>query len=215
MCIVCKVHISVAISAHEYFEGKAHGRSLPYILVMPSADVSLIHALAKNTELQVMVWRLRQELRFERCQKLHAQKKRGLQRTHRAMRKRVGMLGKQAFRSLQSTAVRGLRCRAKAATICHGGGEQHDCDGLSEPQSQQVDTQAMRQESKMIVMDSVSLMEESVHVTGGEGLSSSSSREEDATCGDERNMWEELLQQWFPDEDKSSSSSCSSSSSRD
>ena len=212
MCIVCKVHISVAISAQEYFEGKAHGRSLPYILVMPSADVSLIHALAKNAELQVMVWRLRQELRFERRQKLHAQKKRGLQRTCRAMRKRVGMLGKQALRSLQSTAARGLRCRAKAATICHGGGEQHDCDGLSEPQSQQVDTQAMRQESKMIVMDSASLM---VHVTGGKGLSSSSSREEDATCGDERNMWEELLQQWFPDEDKSSSSSSSSCSSRD
>ena len=212
MCIVCKVHISVAISAQEYFEGKAHGRSLPYILVMPSADVSLIHALAKNAELQVMVRRLRQELRFERCQKLHAQKKRGLQRTWRAMRKRVGMLGKQALRSLQSTAVRGLRCRAKAATRCHGGGEQHDCDGLSEPQSQQVDTQAMHQESKKIVTDSVSLMEESVHVTGGEGLSSSSSREEDATCGDERNMWEELLQQWFPDEDKSSSSSSCSSS---
>ena len=186
MCIVCKVHISLAISAQEYFEGKAHGRSLPYILVMPSADVSLIHALAKNAELQVMVWRLRQELRFERCQKLHAQKKRGLQRTCRAMRKRVGILGKQALRSLQSTAVRGLRCRAKAAMKYHrgGGGEQHDCDGLSEP-----------------------------HVTGGKGLSSSSSREEDATCGDERNMWEELLQQWFPDEDTSSSSSSRSSSS--
>ena len=127
--------------------------------------------------------------------------------TCRAMRKRVGMLGKQAFRNLQSTALRGLRCRAKAAMRCHGGGAQHDCDGLSEPQSQQVDTQALRQESKRIVMDSVSLMEESVHVTGGEGLSSRSSSEEDATCGDERNMWEELLQQWFPDEDKSSSSS--------
>ena len=209
MCIVCKVHISVASSAQEYFEGKAHGRSLPYILVMPSADIALIHALAKNVELQVMVWRLRKELRFERCQKLHAQRKRGLQRTSRALHKRVGMLGKQALRSLQLTAVRGLRCRAKAAMKYHrgGGGEQHDCDGLSEPQSQQVDTQALRQESKRIVMDSVSLMEESVHVTGGEGLSSRSSSEEDATCGDERNMWEELLQQWFPDEDKSSRSS--------
>ena len=176
---------------------------------MPSADVSLIHALAKNAELVVQVWKLRQELRFERRQKLHAQKKRGMQRSSRAMRNRANMLANQAMRRLQSTAVRGLRRRTKAATKGHRGGEQPHCDGLSEPQSQPVETQAIQERSNTIVMDSVSLMEKSVHVTEGYEKNMCS-RDEDA--GDEPNMWEELLEQWFPDEEKSSSSSSCNSS---